>query len=150
MPRAVLLSTAMQMLTGGALLLVVGLLIGEGAHFDVSAVTRRSAIAWLYLVGFGSIVGYTAYIWLLDNVSSARASTYAYVNPVVAVALGWALAGEVVTSRTLVAAAVIVAAVAIIVTARKPATQPIAAGDQTPLPARAARREDRLLATDER
>ena len=122
LPRAPLLATAVEMLTGGALMLVVGLVIGEGPGVALSEVTLRSGLAWLYLVVFGSLVGFTAYIWLLGHVSAARVSTYAYVNPVVAVVLGWALASEPITARTLVAAAVIVGAVALITVGRaKPA-----------------------------
>jgi drug/metabolite transporter (DMT)-like permease len=104
----------MQMLCGGALMTLAGLLQGEAAGFSFSQVSAASAVAWVYLFTFGSLVGFTAYIWLLDNVSAASAATYAYVNPVVAVFLGWALAGEAVTSRMLMAAATIIGAVALI------------------------------------
>jgi drug/metabolite transporter (DMT)-like permease len=75
----------------------------------------RSLLAVLYLIVFGSLVGFSAYLWLMKATAPSRAATYAYVNPVVAVFLGWALAGEPLTSRTLLAAAVIVGAVALIV-----------------------------------
>jgi drug/metabolite transporter (DMT)-like permease len=114
MPRSPLLATAMEMLAGGALLLVVAAMTGEIGAFHASAVTTRSAVAVLYLITFGSLVGFSAYVWLLRAVSPARVSTYAYVNPVVAVFLGWALAGEPITARTLVAAAIIIGAVALI------------------------------------
>ena len=115
MPAAPLLGTGMEMLAGGALLLLVGLATGEGAQIHLEAVSLRSVLALGYLVVFGSIVAFSAYVWLLRVVTPARASTYAYVNPVVAVFLGWALASEPLTPLTLVAAAVIVAAVALIV-----------------------------------
>jgi drug/metabolite transporter (DMT)-like permease len=117
-----LLATAMQMLAAGALLLAVGALAGESAALHVHAITLRSAAALLYLITFGSLVGYTAYIWLLGVSTPAKVSTYAYVNPVVAVLLGWMLAGESLTSRTLVAAAVIVGAVALITIGRQTRT----------------------------
>jgi len=129
LPRVPVRSTAMQMLGGGALLTLAGLLSGEVAHVHPAAVSARSWLAWAYLVTIGSIVGYTAYIWLLAHVSAAKVATYAYVNPVVAVALGWAFAGEQVSGHTLAAAAVIVGAVALITmgqsrTRSAPATRP--------------------------
>jgi drug/metabolite transporter (DMT)-like permease len=114
LPASPRLATAMQMLTGGGLLLVAGVLAGEPARFDPGAVTFRSAAALLYLVVAGSLVAFSAYIWLLRHASPARVSTYAYVNPVVALFLGWALAGEPLTPRTLLAAAVILGSVALI------------------------------------
>jgi drug/metabolite transporter (DMT)-like permease len=114
MPPAPFLSTAMQMLTGGAVLLVLGIVFGEPWSFDPSTVSARSVFGWLYLIVFGSIVGFSAYVWLLRASTPAAVSTYAYVNPVVAVFLGWALADELLTSRMLVAAAVIVSGVALI------------------------------------
>jgi drug/metabolite transporter (DMT)-like permease len=114
LPRSALLTTAMQMLVGGALLALAGLARGEAAGVDVAAFSLRSVLALAYLVVFGSLIGYTAYIWLLQVSTPARVSTYAYVNPLVAVFLGWALAGEPVGPRVLLAAAVIVGAVAVI------------------------------------
>jgi drug/metabolite transporter (DMT)-like permease len=114
MPPAPFLSTAMQMLTGGAVLLAVGVLFGEPWAFEPAAVSARSLLGWLYLIVFGSIVGFSAYVWLLRASTPAAVSTYAYVNPVVAVLLGWLLAGEELTVRMLVAAAVIVSGVALI------------------------------------
>jgi drug/metabolite transporter (DMT)-like permease len=119
-PEATLLSVGMQMLAGGALLLLAGVLTGEGAAFDPSAVTLRSTLALAYLVVFGSLVAYTAYVWLLGVAPAARVATYAYVNPVVAVFLGWALADEPLTARVFAAAVVIVGAVALITRARAP------------------------------
>ena len=106
-----LLATGMEMLAGGALLLVFGTVTGEWAAVHPAAISSRSLIALVYLITVGSLIGYTVYAWLLRNTSTAITSTYAYVNPVVAVALGWALAGEPLTGRTLLAAAVIVAGV---------------------------------------
>ncbi|HEX7091511.1 MAG TPA: EamA family transporter [Longimicrobiales bacterium] len=114
LPDSALLATAMEMLAGGALLVLVGALTGEVGRLDPGAVSARSLLGLLYLIVFGSLVGFTAYTWLLGVSTPARVSTYAYVNPVVAVLLGWALAGEPLTPRMALAAAVIVAAVAAI------------------------------------
>jgi drug/metabolite transporter (DMT)-like permease len=119
LPAAPLLGTAMEMLCGGALLLVAGLLTGEVARLDPAAVSPRSALALLYLTVFGSLVAFSAYVFLLRATTPARVSTYAFVNPVVAVVLGWAFAGEPVTSRTLLAAAVIVSGVMLITLRRE-------------------------------
>ena len=109
-----LMATGANMLAGSAALLVTGLLAGDMTRFDPSAVSMRSALALGYLIVFGSIAGFTAYIWLLRNTSPAKATTYAYVNPVVAILLGWALGNEPVTPRILAAATVIIAGVAMI------------------------------------
>lgn len=118
LPQSGLLTTGMEMLTGGALLSILGLLTGELSHFDVRQVSGPSALGLIYLITFGSLLGFTSYIWLLDKVSPARLGTYAYVNPVVAVILGWAIAGERLSLRTAVAAAIVICAVALITTAR--------------------------------
>jgi drug/metabolite transporter (DMT)-like permease len=102
------------MLAGGALLGGASGLAGEWARFSPSLVSAKSAAAVAYLVVFGSLVAFTAYVWLLRAASPALVSTYAFVNPVVAVFLGWLLASEPVSARTLAAAAVIVAAVVLI------------------------------------
>jgi drug/metabolite transporter (DMT)-like permease len=126
LPRSPILSTGMQMLTGGAFMAVAGLLLGETRGFALADVSARSALAWLYLMTVGSLVGYTAYIWLLGHVSAAKAATYAYVNPVVAVLLGWAFADEPVTAGVLLAAAVIVSAVALITVGQSRPTAAVA------------------------
>ena len=122
LPRSGLLTTGMEMLGGGALLLIVGMLSGELSGFDIRQVSRESTVGLLYLITFGSLIGFTSYIWLLDKVSPARLGTYAYVNPVVAVLLGWAVAGERLSIRTGVAAAIVICAVALITTARSTTT----------------------------
>jgi drug/metabolite transporter (DMT)-like permease len=113
-PESAALSTGMQMLGGSAALIAGGLLTGEARGFAIDNVSRASWIGWSYLVTFGSLVGFTAYIYLLKAVTPAKASTYAYVNPIVAVLLGWAIAGEAVTARTALAAAIILGGVAMI------------------------------------
>jgi drug/metabolite transporter (DMT)-like permease len=117
-PPGALLSTGMQMLAGGGMLLILGLLSGEAAELRVGDASLRSLLALGYLIVFGSIVGYSAYVWLLRVVSPARVATYAYVNPVVAVLLGWAFAGEALTLRMALAALVIILGVALITTDR--------------------------------
>lgn len=123
LPRSALLATGMEMLWGGAWLALAGLLRGELATVDPAAFSTRSVLAFAYLVLFGSLVGFTAYIWLLGVSTPARVSTYAYVNPVVAVLLGWWLLNEPLTPRVMGAAAIIVLAVAVITTGRR--AQPV-------------------------
>lgn len=107
-------SNGMQMLAGGAALAFVGIASGELSGFDTATVTARSMASLAYLTFVGSLVGFTAYTYILKVSTPARVSTYAYVNPVVAMLLGWALADEPLTARTLVAAAVILSGVAVI------------------------------------
>jgi drug/metabolite transporter (DMT)-like permease len=116
LPASQLTAAGMEMLAGGALLFLAGGATGEWLRFNPADVAFRSIVAWAYLTVFGSLVGFTAYVWLLKATTPARASTYAYVNPVVAVVLGWAFAGEPITPRVLLAAAAIILAVVIIVT----------------------------------
>jgi drug/metabolite transporter (DMT)-like permease len=118
LPSSPLLSTAMQMLAGGALLLLAATLTGEPAHFALAQVSTRSLLSLAYLVVFGAIIAFTAYVWLLRAAPPVLVSTYAYVNPVVAVLLGWALAGEPLARGTLIAAAVILTGVALISSAQ--------------------------------
>ena len=113
LPESPLLATGMEMLSGGALLMVLGLLTGEAGRLDLAGASLKSGLALAYLVVFGAL-GFTAYVWLLRVTSPALVSTYAYVNPVVAVFLGWALAGEPLTGKMLGAAAVILTGVALI------------------------------------
>lgn len=122
LPKSGLLTTGMEMLCGGALLVIVGLLSGELSQFDIHRISGASAAGLIYLITFGSLIGFTSYIWLLDKVSPARLGTYAYVNPVVAVILGWAIAGEKLSVRTGIAAAIVICAVALITTARSTTT----------------------------
>jgi drug/metabolite transporter (DMT)-like permease len=119
LPESALLATAMEMLTGGALLILTGLALGEHGAVRLSAISPQSFFSYLYLILFGSLVGFTAYIWLLRVTTPVLVSTYAYVNPVVAVLLGATLAGETITIRTLLAAVVILIAVALISVPRR-------------------------------
>ncbi len=118
LPKSAFVATGMEMLTGGALLLLLAAARGDHLDFDIAQVSSKSAIAFFYLTTVGSLVGFTAYIWLLKVQPASRVATYAYVNPVVAVFLGWAFAGEALSLRTAIAAAIIIGAVALITTAR--------------------------------
>jgi drug/metabolite transporter (DMT)-like permease len=116
MPKSSLLAASMEMLAGGAGLLVLGLATGEGRALIHSSISVHSLLGVAYLIAFGSLIGFTSYRWLLGVTTPSRVATYAYVNPIIAVLLGWALGGESLTARTIIAAAVIVSAVAIIIT----------------------------------
>lgn len=118
LPRSPFLSAGMEMLAGGAALLLGGTLAGEWPRVDLGAVSGASLSALVYLVVMGSIVTLTAYVWLLRVVSATAVSTYAFVNPVVAVVLGWAFAGEQLSARVGIATALITASVAVILWAR--------------------------------
>ena len=109
---------AMQMICGGVLGLITASFHGEFAHFDIDAITFRSLGAMTYLAGIGSIVGFSAYLWLLRNVEATRVSTYAYVNPVVAVLLGTWLGSEKLAPELLAGSALVVFGIALIVTFR--------------------------------
>jgi drug/metabolite transporter (DMT)-like permease len=103
-----------QMLAGGLVLLLAAVITGEPARLDLAHASTRSLLGFAYLVSFGSLIGFTAYFYLLGHTTAAKAATYAYVNPVVAVLLGWAIGHEAITGRTMLAAAVILAGVATI------------------------------------
>src|SRR5205823_1991583 len=113
------LASAQQMFCGGALLILVGLFVGEPKNFHPSNITTLSLGAFAYLVLIGAIVGYTAYFWLLRHCDPAKVATYAYVNPIVAVLLGALFAHETITLRTLLAAALIIGSVALIITVQR-------------------------------
>jgi drug/metabolite transporter (DMT)-like permease len=131
MPSSAMLGVAMQGLAGGAILLIVGLFAGEFRELHRSTISLRSWLALGYLIVFGSGIGFSAYLYILQKSTAARVATYAFVNPVVALFLGWLILGEAITLRTAVAAAIILTAVVLVITAphRKPA--PIT----TPVPA---------------
>jgi drug/metabolite transporter (DMT)-like permease len=114
LPKSPFLATSMEMITGGILLLVIAAFAGQLDGFSLTAISWQAVLSWIYLVVFGSLVGFTAYIWLLGHTSIAKAGTYAYVNPIVAVLLGWVILGEPITMRTVVATLVILAGVALV------------------------------------
>jgi drug/metabolite transporter (DMT)-like permease len=123
MPRSGLLATGMEMVAGGAALVVVGSLIGEIGRADLGSASLTSVLALAYLIVFGSIVAFTAYTWLLANVPVTTVGTYAYVNPIVAVGLGAVFLAEPITIRTLVASVVIIGAVVAMVSGRPRAAE---------------------------
>lgn len=133
LPRSTLVAASMEMFCGGVLLIVFGILSRETGDIHLRTVSLRSLVGLAYLITFGSLLGFTSYNWLLSHATPARVSTYAYVNPVVAVCLGWAIGGEAITLRVLAAAALVVAAVALIVSHRaRPAMEPAAGSPSRP------------------
>ncbi len=124
LPESPVMATGLEMLCGGAMLLLFGAFVGEPAQLHLAAISGRSILGLIYLITFGAL-GFTAYIWLLRVANPVLVSTYAYVNPIVAVFLGWLILSEPVTAKTLIAAAVIVAAVALITTAQNRPPKPV-------------------------
>ncbi len=120
LPDSPILTTGMQLFTGGVMLLALSATTGELGRFNPADVSPVSLLAWVQLVIFGSVIGYGSYVWLLRVSTPARVATYAYVNPIVAVFLGWALAGETITLRTVLAAAIIIGSVMLINNTRQP------------------------------
>jgi drug/metabolite transporter (DMT)-like permease len=117
------LASSLQMLGGGVALLIVALASGDVARFEAAAVAPSAWGAFVYLIGAGSLVGFSTFVWLMKHSTPARVATYAYVNPIVAVFLGWLILREPITPRTLVASIIIIAAVAIIATAKSRPTR---------------------------
>jgi drug/metabolite transporter (DMT)-like permease len=113
-PASALLGVSMQMITGGAILLLVGTCMGEIPRFDPQAVSKTSLWAFVYLTLFGSLIGFTAYVWLLRVSTPARVSTYAYVNPLIAVCLGYLFLREPLPPGVMLAGALILTGVALI------------------------------------
>lgn len=116
-PRSLLLAIGMQMFIGGVGATIAGTLLGEWSRVNLAAVTPASWFAFFYLLIFATLITFPAYIWLLRVVPAARVSTYAYVNPVVALLLGWAVASEPLTERSVAAAAMIVISVVTVISA---------------------------------
>ncbi len=112
--RSGAMATATQLLGGGTLLLIAGTLFREHTRIDWGNISALTIVSLAYLVTFGSLVGFTAYAWLVNVTSPARLATYAYVNPIVAIFLGWLFAGERLNARTLVASGVVLAGVVLI------------------------------------
>jgi len=114
LPRSPFLATAMQMIVGGFVLSLMAAIAGEGGELHLSAFSMKSMLALVYLIVFGALIAFTAYIWLLGVSTPARVSTYAYINPAVAVLLGWLLASERLDARAAVAVLIILSAVALV------------------------------------
>jgi drug/metabolite transporter (DMT)-like permease len=136
LPESPLLAAAMQMLTAAVFLGITGLVAGEAGRVNADSFATKPVIAFVYLVIFGSLLAFSAYAWLLKNVRISTVSTYAFVNPVVAVALGTMFLSEPIGWTTIIAGASIVVAVVLIVTAKTPAPKP--AAEQLPEPLKAA------------
>jgi drug/metabolite transporter (DMT)-like permease len=120
LPRHPLVTTGWQMLLGGTAVTVAGLAAGEAGDLHPAAFSGDSLLAFAFLVLIGSIVAFTAYAWLLQHVPVSKVSTYAYVNPAIAILLGWLVLDETITATTLVGAAIIVGSVALVVRAEAP------------------------------
>jgi drug/metabolite transporter (DMT)-like permease len=116
LPENAFMATAVEMLAGGFLLVIAGLLTGETTRLNLAEISTRSLVAMAYLTVFGSIVAFTAYVWLLKTVQAAKVATYTYVNPVIAVFLGWLILSETITPQMLVAVPSIILAVVLITT----------------------------------
>lgn len=136
-PRSPLAGTGVGLVAGGLVLLVIALVAGEGSRVDVAQVRPQAWAALGYLSIFGTVITFTAYLWLLGAVPPTAVSTYAFVNPVVAMALGWAFAGEALTGRVAIAAALVVLAVVLIVTSKPVAARRVAREDTCSEAARA-------------
>ncbi len=125
LPASPLLGTGMEMLAGGACLVVLGTLTGEWRQFNLAAISTASLLGLLYLVVFGAWVGFASYTWLLRNAPTPLVSTYAYVNPLIAIFIGNLLAREPLTPRILISALIIISAVAVINTSRASKPKPV-------------------------
>jgi drug/metabolite transporter (DMT)-like permease len=118
LPESKAMSSGAQMLAGGVLLCIVSVAFGEFRGFHIAAVSARTWFALVYLIVFGSIIGFTAYVWLLHHESPTKVGTYAYVNPVVAVIVGYFLGGETIGVRTLLGSLLVLVSVIVITTTR--------------------------------
>jgi drug/metabolite transporter (DMT)-like permease len=139
LPDDAALATAATTICGGAIALTVGFVVGEGSDLDFGALSARSLIGFVYLILIGSVVGFSAYVWLLKHAPISKVATYAYVNPVVALFLGWLILSEAITLPSLIGAAVIVASVAFVVTRE---SADVAAGEGNVAPPVARERAD--------
>lgn len=135
LPASAMLGVAMQTLSGGSVLCLVALASGETRHFHLSDVTVRSWLALLYLIVLGSALGFSAYVYILKHSTAPRVATYAFVNPVVALLLGWFLAAEPLSTRTVLASGITLTAVLLVITA--PHKRPVGADESIPAPGEA-------------
>ena len=119
LPSSKAMSSGAQMLTGGVLLAMVSAALGEFHGFRVQAVSLKAWLALAYLIVAGSIIAFTAYVWLIHHESPTKVGTYAYVNPVVAVLLGYFLGGEALSLRTIIGTMLVLVSVVVITTAPK-------------------------------
>jgi len=137
MPSSPMMGVALQCLVGGATLLIAGMFTGEFHILHLASVSWRSWLAIIYLIVFGSGIGFSAYIYVLHHSTPARVGTYAFVNPVVALLLGWFFGGETLALRTFLAAAIILTSVILVITAPHPAAHSSAEPVAAPAPGEA-------------
>ena len=142
LPARTTVSTGMQMLTGGVWMILAGVLIGELGDVRPASFSTASLGALGYLIVAGSLGAFTAYAWLIRHAPTSLVATYAYVNPVVAVVLGWAVAGEPITMRMVVAGAIIIVALVLIATGNRPANIGRESWARTSSPSRSSTRHD--------
>ncbi len=133
----IFMASGMEMIAGGIILLIAGLLTGEGSRLDFAAIAPLAWFSFLYLLLFGSIIAYTAYIWLMQNVAASKVATYSYVNPIIAIFLGSLILSEPITPTTIAAMTIIVIAVFLITTSHS--TRTVSELDQSGLPSVDAR-----------
>ena len=138
LPPDPFLSTGLQMITGGLLVFLVGLAVGEARGLDPRSFSVRSVVSFAYLILLGSLLAFTAYTWLLQHAPISLVATYAYVNPVVAVFLGWLILSEEITVAMLAGAALITASVAFVIRKESPAVSRQTAAERSPVPAAAS------------
>jgi len=110
-PKSPLLTSGMELIFGGILVLIISFFIGEPSRFHISQVTLKSFFGLLYLIIFGSVIAFSAYVWLLGHTSATRISTHTFVNPVIAVFLGWLMANENITIALIIATGIIIISV---------------------------------------
>ncbi|MCG3119122.1 MAG: putative inner membrane transporter YedA [bacterium] len=120
LPKSSILSAGLELIIGGVLLYGAALVSGEFAYMANHAVSMRSVLALAYLIVFGSIIAFTAYVWLLSQTSATRTSTHTYVNPIIAVILGWAFAQEAIAANTMIAAVIIMVSVYLVLKKKSP------------------------------
>ncbi|MDP2303313.1 MAG: EamA family transporter [Ignavibacteria bacterium] len=114
LPKSKIMTVAIEMISGGILLLIFSFITGDVSKFSIEEVSTRSVLSLIYLIIFGSIIAFTAYMWLLGAAGPSKATTYAYVNPVVALLLGWFFVDEIITMEIVIAMVIILSAVALI------------------------------------
>lgn len=125
LPKSSALAAGLELIIGGLLLCGVAVFLGEFDHLHLSSISARSIIALLYLIVFGSIVTFTAYVWLLTVTTATRVATHTYVNPVIALLLGWAFAGERFTLLAIAASSIIVFSVYLMLESKQTEAEPV-------------------------
>ena len=132
LPESKVMSSGAQMLAGGILLTLTAAALGEFRNFHLSAVSRGAWFALAYLIVAGSIIGFTAYVWLIHHESPTKVGTYAYVNPIVAVLVGYFFGGEALSSRTILGTLCVLISVIVITTTRAKKAEPTLVVESAP------------------